>query len=1371
MQIRSSDNSVNVIQEESCSWDLKVLSEQTENKLLYGGVVTWIQDYEFHVTAAGYYINDIFYESPAADVTLSPAHPSLDRIDVIYVDADGIVKVKEGDPSLTPSQPGLDLGLELGLGIIFVEAGSTQPVEIVQECIDDEVLGWVATTNDSSIDPTSGNTPCNGSVVTEATASSNGDTLTFTRNTPFSPAATYNVITFELKPKGDWSTSPVNNHSLKLQFRLGGVNVGSEVTVSNGIHFDSTDLTCQTIGISIIQFGLAVGDSVDSLRITVASNSGTFGWFLDALCLQGGIFAADEGDFIWNQYFGPQTPGRYWIHGNGRADGWFTSPQRIGTSDAFYDGSEKFGWGSSCIGSTATAIGYLARAEGQEGATAIGNQSVAEVGVAVGFSSHAIRSVAVGGSSTGSGGTAIGLGALNTGLSGTALGGNTTVSGISGIALGYFASAANYGAMAIGASAQSFHDFSTTIGTFAKSTAPRQVVWGGNDPFSDFGYTSMYFGTGVTSPFNADRFWTITGSEGTDVAGNKWTFAGAPGTGNAPSGPLEWQTSDPTVSGSTLQSLSTKMTLNSNTKGFYLDNIRFQMDEGSDVPSANNLTLSIGNSFTVTGNTTINAITDTNWQDGAVVYLLFTDAPTLKHNTAGGAGTSRIKLAGAVDFAATPDTVLALKYKDGFWREIGRTQTSAIGNYTFLNGLHEELGGLVKWGGPLIEDTTITGNTFSTSFLGGNGFFVGTINEIQGSTEGDIIFTSNSAGSIPTVFTMNQAGNMIGSSPNLVSFSSDDGIGNYSIFTLDNTAFAFKYKLESQSAGLFTQILHNDGAEKRLQLYSDQFLELESDKGTVNTGRFNLDEGATIASATNLALGYGGNAFTITGNVQVETISTTDWEEGATITLYLTGTPTLKHNTPGGAGTLPLRLAGAVDFVVTGHTVLELQMKDGFWNEVGRTQEGGAGITGITADNGITENVANNVQLGSSLSSDTDSPLLHNTYVNTAGFGLTVRTGTAGITPFTAVATTGVAGQFNSTSGIAMQSFSGVEGASITTERASTSTVERIATLNRLTTGTPVNGIGGYLDFGVQTTVQNQTANQLASKWVDATDATRTSQLDIIGVNSTANNTIMSAHGSGVVGIGVSSSYTATRLHVVDNTLGAASMARFITTSTAATGSDHKAIEVNMSGANAASGAQTYGIYSTNTHSGTSSINTGVFGSASNAITNYGVRGLTSATTGAGVWGLATGGAAGVFASSSSSGHALSSSNTGTGGYSGEFVHTGASGTVTSVHSVAQGASTTNIGGTFEALNATNNHAIIVPSGSGNVGIGTSSPSSQALLELVSTNRALLIMRMTSTQASAITAADGMMLYVTDTNGTFISVGFWGRENGAWVKL
>ena len=41
----------------------------------------------------------------------------------------------------------------------------------------------------------------------------------------------------------------------------------------------------------------------------------------------------------------------------------------------------------------------------------------------------------------------------------------------------------------------------------------------------------------------------------------------------------------------------------------------------------------------------------------------------------------------------------------------------------------------------------------------------------------------------------------------------------------------------------------------------------------------------------------------------------------------------------------------------------------------------------------------------------------------------------------------------------------------------------------------------------------------------------------------------------------------------------------------------------------------------------------------------------------------------------------------------------------------------------------------------------------------------------TATAASALTAVNGMIIYVTSTNATFTSIGNWARENGVWVKL
>jgi len=71
-----------------------------------------------------------------------------------------------------------------------------------------------------------------------------------------------------------------------------------------------------------------------------------------------------------------------------------------------------------------------------------------------------------------------------------------------------------------------------------------------------------------------------------------------------------------------------------------------------------------------------------------------------------------------------------------------------------------------------------------------------------------------------------------------------------------------------------------------------------------------------------------------------------------------------------------------------------------------------------------------------------------------------------------------------------------------------------------------------------------------------------------------------------------------------------------------------------------------------------------------------------------------------------------------------------------------------------------------------NVGIGTTSPVASAKLEVSSTTSGFLPPRMTATQASAIsTPAQGLLLFVSDTNGTFTSVGWWGYNGSTWEKL
>jgi hypothetical protein len=77
----------------------------------------------------------------------------------------------------------------------------------------------------------------------------------------------------------------------------------------------------------------------------------------------------------------------------------------------------------------------------------------------------------------------------------------------------------------------------------------------------------------------------------------------------------------------------------------------------------------------------------------------------------------------------------------------------------------------------------------------------------------------------------------------------------------------------------------------------------------------------------------------------------------------------------------------------------------------------------------------------------------------------------------------------------------------------------------------------------------------------------------------------------------------------------------------------------------------------------------------------------------------------------------------------------------------------------------TNNTERMRITSAGNVGIGTPSPATSAILDLSSTTGALLLPRMTTTQRDALTAVNGMILYNTTTNA------IQGREGGAWVDL
>lgn len=95
------------------------------------------------------------------------------------------------------------------------------------------------------------------------------------------------------------------------------------------------------------------------------------------------------------------------------------------------------------------------------------------------------------------------------------------------------------------------------------------------------------------------------------------------------------------------------------------------------ITAANDLTLGASNQQIVSGATQINAITTTGWTAGSSVTLIFSGAPTVKHNTSGGGSTAPILLSGSVDFVASANSSLQLEFDGTYWQEKSRKVTAA----------------------------------------------------------------------------------------------------------------------------------------------------------------------------------------------------------------------------------------------------------------------------------------------------------------------------------------------------------------------------------------------------------------------------------------------------------------------------------------------------------------------------------------------------------------------------------------------------------------------------------------------------------------------------------------------------------------------
>ena len=257
--------------------------------LVSGGVITWLTGYDFSVSAAVYYIQNIQYSSAEQTITLDAADATNPRLDVIGVDNTGAVFKETGTPAVNPSEPDIDHGTQLKLGIVLVQAASTEPTISTEVLYADNAgspAEWNWSTSGTGFNVNSTTNPKAPSTKDiEGTAVANGSYAQGQHGTATVVPYNFNNLIFYIRSKATWSSG----RGLSITLRNAGVQIGNPVTINRTgtFGFDSSiTADYQLVAIPVTTFAIPSGSTVDQIRI--AAFGAGHGFYLDAIEFQGG---------------------------------------------------------------------------------------------------------------------------------------------------------------------------------------------------------------------------------------------------------------------------------------------------------------------------------------------------------------------------------------------------------------------------------------------------------------------------------------------------------------------------------------------------------------------------------------------------------------------------------------------------------------------------------------------------------------------------------------------------------------------------------------------------------------------------------------------------------------------------------------------------------------------------------------------------------------------------------------------------------------------------------------------------------------------------------------------------------------------------
>ncbi len=241
---------------------------------LISGSATWSgSGLVFNVTACEYLIVGQHDVSPDTTITLSAADPSLDRIDVIYLDTNGIVGHLTGTPSATPLKPVVNPASQLELTHIDIRAGQSTPV-VKQEVIYKENVEWAGSMLGVTANFNYATNPYQGvkSTLVSGLTGDFNQYVYYTRSSPI-PLDSFAYLRFYIRnnstPDG-FLTITIGNQSTATFANL--------INVVNGTYnYDSTIVGAyQLISIPLSDFVFPYTTDVDFLMIQIAGATTSF---------------------------------------------------------------------------------------------------------------------------------------------------------------------------------------------------------------------------------------------------------------------------------------------------------------------------------------------------------------------------------------------------------------------------------------------------------------------------------------------------------------------------------------------------------------------------------------------------------------------------------------------------------------------------------------------------------------------------------------------------------------------------------------------------------------------------------------------------------------------------------------------------------------------------------------------------------------------------------------------------------------------------------------------------------------------------------------------------------------------------------------